>query len=95
LILLPFIRKGSNQKNPINPVNPVRKKMGIQMTDQLQQTKPDEHRYYPENEIELMDYLLVIWKLHQCQQVRIHPNSLDDFSLNGRLRPKQSTGFSR
>ena len=32
------------------------------MTDQLQQTKPDEHRYYPEDEIELMDYLLVIWK---------------------------------
>jgi len=32
------------------------------VTDQLQQTKPDEHRYYPEDEIELMDYLLVIWK---------------------------------
>ncbi|MBL7180967.1 MAG: hypothetical protein ISS65_12310 [Desulfobacterales bacterium] len=32
------------------------------MTDQLQQTNPDEHRYYPDDEIELMDYLLVIWK---------------------------------
>lgn len=32
------------------------------MTDQLQQTRPDEPRYYPEDEIELMDYLLVIWK---------------------------------
>ena len=26
---------------------------------------------------------------------RIHPNSLDDFSINGRSRPQQSTGFSR
>jgi len=26
---------------------------------------------------------------------RIYPNSLDDFSLNGRLRLNQSTGFSR
>ncbi len=32
------------------------------MTDQPQQTKPNDHRYYPEDEIELMDYLLVIWK---------------------------------
>ena len=32
------------------------------MTDQPQQTNPNEHRYYPEDEIELMDYLLVIWK---------------------------------
>jgi len=32
------------------------------MTDQPQQTNPDEHRYYPEDEIELMDYLLVLWK---------------------------------
>ncbi len=24
--------------------------------------KPNDHRYYPEDEIELMDYLLVIWK---------------------------------
>jgi len=27
------------------------------MTDQPQQTNPDEHRYYPEDEIELMDIL--------------------------------------
>ena len=26
---------------------------------------------------------------------RIHPKSLDDFSINGRSRPQQSTGFSR
>ena len=26
---------------------------------------------------------------------RINPKSLDDFSLNGRSRPQQSTGFSR
>jgi capsular polysaccharide biosynthesis protein len=32
------------------------------MTDQPQQANPNEHRYYPEDEIELMDYLLVIWK---------------------------------
>ena len=32
------------------------------MTDQPQQTNPNEHRYYPEDEVELMDYLLVIWK---------------------------------
>jgi len=32
------------------------------MTDQPQQTKPNDHGYYPEDEIELMDYLLVIWK---------------------------------
>jgi len=32
------------------------------MTDQPQQTKSNDHRYYPEDEIELMDYLLVIWK---------------------------------
>jgi len=32
------------------------------MADQPQQTNPNEHRYYPEDEIELMDYLLVIWK---------------------------------
>ena len=32
------------------------------MTDQPQQTKLNEHRYYPDDEIELMDYLLVIWK---------------------------------
>ncbi len=32
------------------------------MTDQPQQTKPNDHRYHPEDEIELMDYLLVIWK---------------------------------
>ena len=33
-----------------------------EMTDQPQQTNLNEHRYYPEDEIELMDYLLVIWK---------------------------------
>jgi capsular polysaccharide biosynthesis protein len=32
------------------------------MTDQLQQTNPNEHRYYPEDEIELIDILRVIWK---------------------------------
>jgi len=32
------------------------------MTDQPQQTNHNDHRYYPEDEIELMDYLLVIWK---------------------------------
>ncbi len=32
------------------------------MTDQPQQTNPNDHRYYPEDEIDLMDYLLVIWK---------------------------------
>ena len=32
------------------------------MTDQPQQANPNDHRYYPEDEIELMDYLLVIWK---------------------------------
>ena len=32
------------------------------MTDQPQQTNPNEHRYYPEDEVELIDYLLVIWK---------------------------------
>jgi hypothetical protein len=32
------------------------------MADQLQQTNPNNHMYYPEDEIELMDYLLVIWK---------------------------------
>ena len=32
------------------------------MTDQPQQTNQNNHRYYPDDEIELMDYLLVIWK---------------------------------
>ena len=32
------------------------------MINQPQQTNTDEHKYYPEDEIELMDYLLVIWK---------------------------------
>ena len=32
------------------------------MTDQPQQANPNDHRYYPDDEIELMDYLLVIWK---------------------------------
>ena len=32
------------------------------MNDQPQQTNPKEHKYYPDDEIELMDYLLVIWK---------------------------------
>jgi len=32
------------------------------MTDQPQQTKLNEHRYYPDDEIELIDILLVIWK---------------------------------
>ncbi len=32
------------------------------MTNQPQQANPNEHRYYPDDEIELMDYLLVIWK---------------------------------
>jgi len=32
------------------------------MTDQPQQTNPNEHRYYPEDEIELIDILRVIWK---------------------------------
>ena len=44
-------------------VNPVRNKNGSsKMTDQPQQTNPNDHRYYPEDEVELMDYLLVIWK---------------------------------
>ncbi len=30
--------------------------------DEHRQTKPNDHRYYPDDEIELMDYLLVIWK---------------------------------
>jgi capsular polysaccharide biosynthesis protein len=32
------------------------------MTDQPQQTKLNEHRYYPDDEIELIDILRVIWK---------------------------------
>ena len=32
------------------------------MTDQPQQTKFNEYRYYPDDEIELIDILLVIWK---------------------------------
>jgi len=32
------------------------------MTDQPKQSNPDEHRYYPEDEIELIDILRVIWK---------------------------------
>jgi hypothetical protein len=32
------------------------------MTDKPQQTNPNEHRYYPDDEIELIDYLLAIWK---------------------------------
>ena len=32
------------------------------MINQPQQTNPNDHGYFPEDEIELMDYLLVIWK---------------------------------
>lgn len=32
------------------------------MTDQSQQANPYDHRYYPDDEIELVDYLRVIWK---------------------------------
>jgi len=36
--------------------------MEEKMDDQPHQTNPNDHRYYPEDEIELMDYLLVIWR---------------------------------
>ena len=32
------------------------------MTDQPQQAIPDDHRYYPDDEINLIDYLRVLWK---------------------------------
>ena len=42
------------------------------MTDQPQQTNPNDHRYYPDDEIELTDYLILktrIFKLHENRKI--------------------------